>query len=73
MDISKQASWGATRDNMALGLARNGIDGGHILRPKVHLYATGSVMQNNQPLPMYNLLNLNEDCQAISVAKEYAT
>ncbi len=72
MDISKQASWGATRDNMALGLARNGIDGGHILRPKVHLYATGSVMQNNQPLPMYNLLNLNEDCQAISVAKEYA-
>ncbi len=72
MDISKQASWGATRDNMALGLARNGIDGGHILRPKVHLYATGSVMPNNQPLPMYNLLNLNEDCQAISVAKEYA-
>ncbi len=72
MDIAKQASWGATRDNMALGLARNGIDGGHILRPKAHLYSTGSVMQNNQPLPMYTLLNLNEDCQGISVAKEYA-
>jgi nitrate/nitrite transport system substrate-binding protein len=71
MDIAKQASWGATRDNMALGTERNGIDGGHILRPKVHLYTTGKVMQNNQPLPMYTLLNLNEDCQAISVANEY--
>ncbi|MEI8145426.1 MAG: CmpA/NrtA family ABC transporter substrate-binding protein [Alphaproteobacteria bacterium] len=71
MDISRQASWGATRDNMALGTKANGIDGGHILRPKTHLYATGSVMQNNQPLPMYTLLNLNEDCQAISVSNEY--
>jgi nitrate/nitrite transport system substrate-binding protein len=42
------------------------------LRPKVHLYATGKVMQNNQPLPMYTLLNLNEQCQAISVAQTYA-
>jgi nitrate/nitrite transport system substrate-binding protein len=71
MDIAKQASWGATRDNMALGAEHNGIDGGHILRPKVHLYSTGKVMQNNQPLPMYTLLNLNEDCQAISVSNEY--
>jgi nitrate/nitrite transport system substrate-binding protein len=71
MDISKQASWGATRDNMALGFQRNGIDGGHILRPKTHLYATGSVIQNNQPLPMYTLMNLNEDCQGISVSNEY--
>jgi nitrate/nitrite transport system substrate-binding protein len=72
MDISKQASWGATRDNMALGTKANGIDGGHILRPKVHLYATGKVMQNNQPLPMYTLMNLNEDCQGISVSNEFA-
>jgi nitrate/nitrite transport system substrate-binding protein len=71
MDIQKQASWGATRDNMALGTKSNGIDGGHILRPKVHLYATGKVMQNSQPLPMYNLLNLNEDCQGLSVSNEY--
>ena len=71
MDIAKQASWGATRDNMALGTKRNGIDGGHILRPKTHLYATGKVMQNGQPLPMYTLLNLNEDCQGLSVSNEY--
>jgi nitrate/nitrite transport system substrate-binding protein len=71
MDIAKQASWGATRDNMALGTKANGIDGGHILRPKTHLYSTGKVMQNKQPLPMYTLLSLNEDCQAISVANEF--
>jgi nitrate/nitrite transport system substrate-binding protein len=71
MEILKQASWGATRDNMALGTKANGIDGGHILRPKVHLYSTGTVMQNKQPLPMYTMLNLNEDGQAISVASEY--
>jgi nitrate/nitrite transport system substrate-binding protein len=71
MDIAKQASWGATRDNMALGVAANGIDGGHILRPKTHMYATGSVMQNKQPLPMYTLLNLSEGCQGISVSNAY--
>jgi len=70
--IEKQASWGATRDNMALGSANGGIDGGHILRPKVHLYSSGAVMQNKQPLPMYTLLNLNEDCQGLSVSKVYA-
>ena len=72
MAIEKQASWGATRDNMALGSAGGGIDGGHILRPKVHLYSSGSVMQNNQPLPMYTLLGLNEDCQGLSVSQAYA-
>ena len=71
MDIAKQASWGAMRDNMALGTKANGIDGGHILRPKTHLYTTGKVIQNGQPLPMYTLLNLNEDCQAISISNEY--
>jgi nitrate/nitrite transport system substrate-binding protein len=71
MLVEKQASWAATRDNMALGSAGGGIDGGHILRPKVHLYSSGAVMQNNQPLPMYTLVNLNEDCQGLSVAQAY--
>jgi nitrate/nitrite transport system substrate-binding protein len=72
MLIEKQASWGAARDNMALGSANGGIDGGHILRPKTHLYSTGKVMQNNVPLPMYTLMGLNEQCQGISVTQAYA-
>ena len=72
MLVEKQASWGATRDNIALGGANGGIDGGHILRPKTHLYATGKVMQNAVPLPVYTLLGLNEQCQGISVAQAHA-
>jgi nitrate/nitrite transport system substrate-binding protein len=71
VDVSKQASWGATRDNILLGGERNGIDGAHILRPMVHLISSGAVTQNNVPSPLYTLLNLNEDCQAISVSNEY--
>lgn len=71
MDIAKQASWGAMRDNIVLGSKGSGIDGGHILRPKTHLYSTGKVIQNGQRLPMYTLLNLNEDCQGISVSNEF--
>ena len=71
MEILKQASWGATRDNMALGTKANGIDGAHILRPKIHMYTAGKTMQNGQPTPMYTLLNLNQDCQGISVSNEY--
>ena len=69
--VEKQASWAATRDNMVLGSGAGGIDGGHILRPKVHLYSSGAVMQNSQKLPMYTLLNISEDCQGISVAQAY--
>ena len=32
VDVAKQASWGATRDNLVLGSENNGIDGAHILR-----------------------------------------
>ena len=36
------------------------------------MYSAGTVTQNNQPLPMYNLLQLNEQCQGISVTQAYA-
>lgn len=72
VEVLKQASWGALRDNMALGGDKGGLDGAHNLRPKTHLYATGKVMRNNEPLPTYTLLNLAENCQAVSVAQAYA-
>jgi nitrate/nitrite transport system substrate-binding protein len=71
VEVSKQASWGATRDNIVLGGERNGIDGAHILRPMVHMISAGTVTQNNVPTPLYTLLALNEDCQGISVSNEY--
>ena len=71
VEVSKQASWGATRDNLVLGSENNGIDGAHILTPMPYLISTGKVTQNNVPTPMYLLARLNLDAQAISVAQEY--
>ena len=61
VEVSKQASWGATRDNLVLGGASNGIDGAHILTPMPYLISTGKVTQNNAPTPMYILARLNLD------------
>ncbi|MCZ7455672.1 CmpA/NrtA family ABC transporter substrate-binding protein [Rhizobium rhizogenes] len=72
VEVLKQASWGATRDNLVLGGASNGIDGAHILTPMPYLMHTGKVTQNNVPVPMTILARLNLDSQGISVAKEYA-
>jgi nitrate/nitrite transport system substrate-binding protein len=71
MEIARQASWGALRDNIVLGAERNGIDGAHILRPMIHTISAGIVTQNNVPTPLVTVLNLNEDCQGISVSNEY--
>jgi nitrate/nitrite transport system substrate-binding protein len=71
VEVAKQASWGATRDNISLGSEANGIDGAHILSPMPYLISTGKVTQNNVPTPMYLLLRLNLDAQAISVANEF--
>lgn len=72
VEVLKQASWGATRDNLVLGGTANGIDGAHILTPMPYLIHTGKVTQNNVPVPMAILARLNLDSQGISVAKEYA-
>ncbi len=72
VEVLKQASWGATRDNLVLGGASNGIDGAHILTPMPYLMHTGNVTQNNVPVPMTILARLNLDSQGISVAREYA-
>jgi nitrate/nitrite transport system substrate-binding protein len=69
--VSKQASWGATRDNIVLGSEANGIDGAHILTPMPYLISTGKVTQNNVPAPIYILARLNYDSQGISVSNEY--
>jgi nitrate/nitrite transport system substrate-binding protein len=71
-EVQKQASWGATRDNLVLGGEGNGIDGAHILTPMPYLISAGKVTQNNQPTPMYILARLNLNGQCISVSKEYS-
>lgn len=72
VEVLKQSSWGTTRDNIVLGSARGGIDGGHILTPMPYLITTGAVTPNNVPVPMNILARLNLGGQGISVGAEYA-
>jgi nitrate/nitrite transport system substrate-binding protein len=71
VEVVKQASWAATRDNLVLGGEANGIDGAHVLSPMPYLISTGKVTQNNVKVPMSILARLNYDCQGISVSNEF--
>ncbi|MFZ3203603.1 MAG: CmpA/NrtA family ABC transporter substrate-binding protein [Pseudomonas sp.] len=71
VEVLKQSSWGTTRDNLVLGSAKNGIDGGHILTPMPYLISAGIVTPNNQPVPISILARLNLAGQCISVGEEY--
>jgi nitrate/nitrite transport system substrate-binding protein len=70
VEVLKQASWGATRDNLELGSAGNGIDGAHILSPMPYLMTAGKITK--QPVPMNILARLNVNGQGISIAKSHA-
>lgn len=72
MAVDKQASWGATRDNLELGEAGGGITGAHILTPMPYLISSGKVTKGNVPVPMYILARLNLNGQGISVSSAYA-
>jgi nitrate/nitrite transport system substrate-binding protein len=71
VEVARQASWGATRDNLVLGGGRGGIDGAHLLTPMAYLIHMGRIVQNNQPVPMAILSRLNTNGQAISVAAKH--
>ena len=71
VEVTKQASWPATRDNIALGGASNGIDGAHILTTIPYLMAAGKITQNAQPVPMAMLARCHLDGQSISVSNEF--
>lgn len=70
-EVIKQASWGATRDNLELGSDNGGIDGAHILTPMPYAISLGLVTKDNKPTPMYILCRLNYNNQAISVSLKH--
>ena len=72
VEVLKQASWGATRDNLVLGSGGGGIDGAHILSPMPYQFTAG-VQSGGKPLPMNILARLNLNGQAISVGNDLRT
>ncbi len=70
VEVTKQASWAVTRDNLVLGSGGGGIDGAHILTPMPYLMSLGTITQGNR-VPMYILARLNTNGQAISLSNNY--
>ncbi len=68
VEVLKQASWAATRDNLVLGAGGGGIDGAHILTPMPYFLTLGTI---GKATPMSILARLNVNGQGISVSKEY--
>jgi nitrate/nitrite transport system substrate-binding protein len=69
VEVAKQASWAATRDNLVRGSGGGGIDGAHILSP-MPLQLSAGVQSGAKPLPMYVLARLNLNGQAITVGND---
>jgi len=71
-EISKQANWGSARDNVEIGSAGGGIDGGQWQMPMPYLISEGLITKNNVKVPMYVLAMLNTQGNSIAIAKSQA-
>ncbi|MBD2137018.1 ABC transporter substrate-binding protein [Anabaena sp. FACHB-1237] len=71
VEISKQASWGSARDNLEIGSAGGGIDGGQWQMPMPHLITEGKITKGNKPIPMYVLAQLVTHGNAIAIANKH--
>jgi bicarbonate transport system substrate-binding protein len=68
--IAKQANWGSARDNVKIGSAGGGIDGGQWQMPMPYLISEG-IITDNTKVPMYVLAQLNTQGNGIAIAKKH--
>jgi bicarbonate transport system substrate-binding protein len=71
VEVSKQANWGSARDNVEIGSAGGGIDGGQWQMPMPHLISEGLITKGNQKIPMYVLAQLVTQGNGIAVANKH--
>ncbi|MBF2066371.1 MAG: ABC transporter substrate-binding protein [Calothrix sp. C42_A2020_038] len=71
VELAKQASWGSARDNVEIGSAGGGIDGGQWQMPMPHMISEGLITKGNQKIPMYVLCQLNTHGNGIAVASKH--
>lgn len=71
VDISKQASWGAARDNIEIGSEGGGIDGGQWQMPMPHLISEGIITKANRKIPMVTLAQLCTHGNGIAIANKH--
>jgi bicarbonate transport system substrate-binding protein len=70
VEISKQANWGSARDNVKIGSAGGGIDGGQWQMPMPYLISEG-IITDNTKVPMYVLAQLNTQGNGIAIANKH--
>ncbi len=71
VSVSKQASWGAARDNIEIGSSGGGIDGGQWQMPMPHLISEGIITKGNRKIPMYSLLQLNTQGNGVAISNKH--
>ena len=67
VELSKQANWASARDNVTIGSAGGGIDGGQWQMPMPHLISEG-IITNGQKIPMYVLAQLVTQGNGIAIS-----
>ena len=67
VNLSKQASWGAARDNLVLGAAGGGIDGGQWQLPMPQMISEGAIT-NGKKVPMVILAMLMSQGNGIAAS-----
>jgi bicarbonate transport system substrate-binding protein len=70
-EVSKQANWGAARDNVVIGSSAGGIDGGQWQMPMPYQITAGTITANNKKVPMYVLLQLNTQGNGIAISDKH--
>jgi bicarbonate transport system substrate-binding protein len=68
--VEKQANWGAARDNVKIGSAGDGIDGGQWQMPMPYLISEG-IITDGTKIPMYVLAQLNTQGNGIAIAGKH--
>ncbi len=68
--VDKQANWGAARDNIKIGSAGGGIDGGQWQMPMPYLISEG-IITDGTKIPMYVLCQLNTQGNGIAIANKH--
>jgi bicarbonate transport system substrate-binding protein len=71
VQVAKQASWGAARDNIEIGSDGGGIDGGQWQMPMPHLISEGLITKGNRKIPMYVLAQLCTQGNGIAISNKH--
>lgn len=71
VSVAKQASWGAARDNLEIGSAGGGVDGGQWQMPMPHLISEGIITKGNRKIPIYNLIQLSTNGNGVAIANKH--